>query len=302
MHVRRTSSVVTVLAPAKLNLFLEVLGKRADGFHEIETLMVPVRLSDSLSFAPAADGAIRCQCLWHPPRATLRLSQFPRVVLGDDNLAVRAAHLLRTAAGITAGATMQLVKRVPLEAGMAGGSSDAAAALVAANIGWQLNWPLERLSEIAAQLGSDVPFFLSSRPALCTGRGEHVMPLAEMPPLYFVIVKPPAGLSTAEVYRHCRPSAVPHSAQPLIDAWRRGCLADIGRRLHNRLEVAAAEISPTIEQLRGEFNRFDFIGHQMTGSGSAYFGICRHAKQARRLAAALRSRGFAQVFAVAGPN
>jgi len=302
MHVRRTSSVVTVLAPAKLNLFLEVLGKRADGFHEIETLMVPVRLSDSLSFASAPDGVIHCHCHWHPPRAVLRAGQFRAVTLGDDNLAVRAANKLREAAGITSGATMNLVKRVPLEAGMAGGSSDAAAALVAANIGWQLNWPLERLSEVAAQLGSDVPFFLASRPALCSGRGEHVVPLAEMPPLHFVIVKPPAGLSTAEVYRHCQPGAVPHSSQPLIDAWRQGRLADIGRRLHNRLEAAAAEISPWIGRLRQEFKRYDFIGHQMTGSGSAYFGICRHAKHARRLAAALRSRGYAQVFAVAGPN
>ena len=123
--------MVTVFAPAKLNLFLEVLGKRTDGFHEIETLMVPVSLCDTLAFQPGSDGAIHCALpLALPAHGTS--AHKPARPPGGQYLAVRAARRLREAAGIDAGATMQLVKRVPMEAGLAGGSSDAAAALVAA--------------------------------------------------------------------------------------------------------------------------------------------------------------------------
>jgi len=220
----------------------------------------------------------------------------------DDNLAVRAARKLREVSGVTAGATIRLVKRIPLEAGLAGGSSDAAAALVAANIAWGLDWPLERLTPIAAELGSDVPFFLQSRPAICRGRGERIEPQERLAPLAFVIAQPPAGLSTAAVYAQCRPAQSPRSTSALVDAWRYGRTAEVGRRLFNRLEEAAARISPWIDRVRNEFNKLDFLGHQMTGSGSGYFGLCRHARHARRLAAALLNRGFTQVFAVAGPT
>ena len=165
---------------------------------------------------------------------------------------------------------------------------------VAANIAWGLNWPIARLSEVAAEIGSDVPFFLASGAAVCTGRGEIVQPEAALPPLDFVIVHPPAGLSTAEVFRRCSPAAKPYTSRPLIEAWRAGRAAAVGRLIHNRLEEAAAGISPWVARLRQEFNKLDFLGHQMTGSGSAYFGICRHAKHARRLAAILRNRGFAR--------
>jgi 4-diphosphocytidyl-2-C-methyl-D-erythritol kinase len=300
MHVHRALPV-QVYAPAKLNLFLEVLGKRTDGFHEIETLMVPVSLCDTLAFQPTPADGIDCTCRWDFARAPRNTPARVFPELGDNNLAVRAARLLREAAGIKAGAHIELIKRVPLEAGLAGGSSDAAAALVAANVGWGLNWPVDRLAEVASQLGSDVAFFLAGGVALCTGRGEHVRSEPNLAPLHFVVVQPPAGLSTAEVYRHCRPAPTPCRAQALVDAWRRGNAAAVGQLLHNRLEPAAAGISPWIARLRDEFKRLDFLGHQMTGSGSAYFGLCRHARHARRLAAALRNRGFAQVFAVAGP-
>ncbi|HEY1600843.1 MAG TPA: 4-(cytidine 5'-diphospho)-2-C-methyl-D-erythritol kinase [Pirellulales bacterium] len=300
MHVHRTLPVVTVFAPAKLNLFLEILGKRNDGFHEIETLMVPVGLSDSLAFQPTRGDDIECDCHWHYSRLALRAGTAVTAALTDDNLVVRAARRLREAAGISSGASMTLVKRIPMAAGMAGGSSDAAAALVAANIGWGLNWPVARLSEIASELGSDIAFFLQGQPAVCRGRGEQVAAQAGLAPLDFVIVQPPAGLSTAEVYAHCRPASTPRPVGALVEAWRRGRPVEVGRLLYNRLEDAAATISPWIQRLRAEFDRLDFLGHQMTGSGSAYFGICRHAKHARRLAAALRSRGLTQVFAVSG--
>ena len=156
------------------------------------------------------------------------------------------------------------------------------------------------LREVAADIGSDVPFLLERRPAICRGRGEQVESLRGLPPLAFVIVHPPAGLSTAEVYRQCHPGARAGGAAALVTAWRRGCLAELGRLLQNRLQEAAATISPWIGRLHDAFNNLDFLGHQMTGSGSAYFGLCRDRKHARRLATALRSRGFSQVFAVDG--
>ena len=300
MHVHRASPVVTVFTPAKLNLFLEVLGKRPDGFHEIETLMVPVGLCDTLALESTESGAVDGTCHWNLPRAALGAGSAAKLPSLDDNLAVRAARKLREVSGVTAGATIRLVKRIPLEAGLAGGSSDAAAALVAANIAWRLDWPLVRLAPIAAELGSDVPFFLERRPAICRGRGERIERQDRLSPLSFVIVQPPTGLSTAAVYAQCSPAQAPRSASALVDAWRRGRTADLGRLLFNRLQEAAAGISPWIDRVRNEFKKLDFVGHQMTGSGSGYFGLCRHARHARRLAAALRSRGFTQVFAVAG--
>jgi len=302
MHVHRAGSVIRVFAPAKLNLSLEVLNKRSDGFHEICTLMVPVGLCDTLAFEPTRSEDIDCVCHWHSQRLALRAGTALTVPLADDNLAVRAARRLREAAGISAGAAMHLVKRIPIEAGLAGGSSDAAAALLAANVAWGLGWPVERLSEVASGLGSDVAFFLQRRPAVCRGRGEIVEPQAGLAPLHFVIVHPPAGLSTAEVYAHFRPSQRARGADDLISAWRRGRASDVGRLIYNRLEEPAEGISPWIGRLRKEFDKLDFLGHQMTGSGSGYFGICHHAKHARRTAAALRNRGFAQVYAVAGLN
>ncbi len=113
--------------------------------------------------------------------------------------------LLRDRAGIRAGARLRLLKRIPATAGLGGGSSDAAAALLAGNVGWNLNWSRERLMELAAELGSDVPFFLAGGAAICRGRGEVVAPVGRLGTLFGVVVRPPVGLSTARVYGHCRP-------------------------------------------------------------------------------------------------
>ncbi|MBI2824532.1 MAG: 4-(cytidine 5'-diphospho)-2-C-methyl-D-erythritol kinase [Planctomycetia bacterium] len=301
MHVHRNAPVVTVFAPAKLNLFLEVLGQRADGFHEIETLMVPVALWDTLHFESTADDHLHCDCFW-PVSGTRGATAAAAPSLGENNLALRAIRLLRERAGAAAGARLRLVKRIPIAAGLAGGSSDAAAALVAANIGWKLDWPRDQLGRVAAELGSDVAFFLQRHPAVCRGRGELVDPRPGLAPLHFVVVQPPVGLSTAEVYKRCQPADAPGQVSGLVAAWRQGRTAEVGRLLVNRLEAAAATLSPWIERLRGAFARFDFLGHQMTGSGSAYFGLCRHARQARILAAALRQLGFPRAFALAGLN
>lgn len=310
MHVRRTGTHVEVLTPAKLNLFLEVLARRPDGFHEIETLITPITLSDTLTFIPLNSAEIELDCRWASglvaARAARRLRQ-PNLVdqdeLGDlpagpDNLAWKAVALMRERAGIQRGARITLVKRIPAAAGLGGASSDAAAALVAANVAWELRWARERLADLAAELGSDVPFFLSRGAAICRGRGEQIEPLCAAP-MHVVVVRPPVGLATAEVYRRCRPAAAPASARELRQALECGEAASVARGLVNRLQQPAAELTPWIERLESEFARQDCQGHQMSGSGSSYFGFCKSARHGRCVASRLRGRRIGTVYAAA---
>jgi 4-diphosphocytidyl-2-C-methyl-D-erythritol kinase len=189
-----------------------------------------------------------------------------------------------------------LVKRVPAAAGLGGASSDAAATLVAANEAWRLGWSRERLAEVAGQLGSDVPFFLSEGAALCRGRGERMEALTAGR-LSVVIVRPPVGLSTPRVYSVCRPSATASGAAALQASLARGDAAGVARYLKNDLMAPASSLTPWIGILRDEFDKQDVLGHQMSGSGSSYFGICRSNRQARRIAARLRARGMGMVVA-----
>jgi 4-diphosphocytidyl-2-C-methyl-D-erythritol kinase len=302
MHVRSTDAGLEILAPAKLNLFLEVLGKRSDGFHEIETLMYPIGLYDTLIFGDAPDGRISLTCQQTgseavPPSAASGAEALPA---GDDNLVVRAVELVRRSLGVAKGARLRLIKRIPLAAGLAGGSSDAAAALFATNHVWRLGLTRDELAALAAKLGSDIPFFLHGGPAVCRGRGEIIESTHGLGQLHFVVVRPPVGLSTADVYRACRAPAEARRVTGLIGALRRGSLAGAAGCLHNGLQAAAESLSPWIARLSREFGRLDFLGHRMSGSGTSYFGLCRHARHARRLAALLRVRGVGRVYAVQG--
>jgi len=301
MHVRRGPQLVEVFAPAKLNLFLEVLGKRPDGFHEIETVMTRVSLYDTLTLADDPSGAIALEndlSADSLPPAGKAAAAERTLPSGSANIVVRAIEALRQAAGVRHGARVRLVKRIPMAAGMAGGSTDAAAAILAANIAWKLDWPRTRLAEVAATLGSDIPYFFTPGPALCRGRGELVEPLAGCGALHFAVIAPPEGLSTAAVYRACRPAETPHRAVELIHAWRQGNFAEVGRQLHNRLQDAAEGISPWIDRLARELRSMDCWGHRMSGSGTSYFAMCRSAAHARNTAAALRGRGLGRTLAL----
>jgi len=300
MRLHRFPRSVTVQAPAKLNLFFEVLAKREDGYHEIETLVYPINLYDTLHFKEDPRGQIRLGCrrgfgAWGPQGSGLEA--LPQ---GADNLVVRAVELFRRRAGVVAGAILQLVKRIPSSAGLGGGSSDAAAALVAANAAWGLGWSRAQLGRLGAELGSDVPLFLSPGPAICRGRGEQVEPVGGLPNLHFVLIRPPGGLSTAAVYRACQPAAKAQDSAPLLEALVRGNLATAGRLLFNRLESAAETLSPWIKRLRYELSRMDGLGYRMTGSGTCCFGLCRHARHARRVARRLQAKGVGIAYAVQG--
>jgi 4-diphosphocytidyl-2-C-methyl-D-erythritol kinase len=298
MQIHRSAVEVAIQTPAKLNLFFEVLAKRGDGYHEIETLMCPIDLFDTVHFCTASNGEIDFRCELSRGFGAGQSANLGVIPGGCENLAVRAVELLRRRAGVKEGAVLQLVKRIPAASGLGGGSSDAAAALVAANIGWRLDWPRDELARLAAELGSDVPFFLADGAAICRGRGERIETIPGLGELHFVLVRPPEGLSTPAVYGACRPAERPKSATSVVEAFTVGNLGEAGRLLFNRLEPAATRLSSWIFRLQRLLERSDCLGHAMSGSGSAYFGLCRHALHARRVARRLEAQGVGRVFAV----
>jgi 4-diphosphocytidyl-2-C-methyl-D-erythritol kinase len=305
MDLRRDCFKRSTRAPAKLNLFLDVLGRRTDGFHDLETLMVPIRLADQVSLTPTQPTAQPGEILLdvHACWPVRGRGDMPDVPTGSDNLIVKSLKLFQERSGSQFGAHIELVKRIPMAAGLGGGSSDAAAALRLANRAWNVHWDDDQLKGLAAEVGSDIPFFLSHAAAVCRGRGERVERLPPLPTLFFVVVKPAAALSAGEVYSahdllSGQTSQVVRGQlnRLVANLYRRG-LHDAGRWMHNRLQAAASILSPCVEKLRRVFAEFDFIAHQLTGSGSAYFGICRHAAHARRLASILRTRQLGLVYA-----
>jgi 4-diphosphocytidyl-2-C-methyl-D-erythritol kinase len=302
MLISQRGEALECLAPAKLNLFLEIIGRRADGFHELETLMCRVNLYDWLYIDHGPRGCTRFSCedaRWTRSAAVDPVTELPE---NQDNLVVRAIEALRQHCGVDQGIAVRLVKRIPIAAGLAGGSSDAAAALCAANQFWNLRLPVAELARLAGELGSDIPFFLEPGPAICRGRGERIERVSGLGNLHFVVVHPGAGLSTAAVYRACRPAESPRSSLAFLQAWQRGDALAMSQALHNQLEPAASQLSPVVDRLRNWFSEFDMMGHQLSGSGTSYFGICRSARQARRIASLLRQRQAGSVFALTSCN
>ena len=276
---------LSLTAPGKINLFFELLGKRDDGFHEIETVMSAVSICDRLDF-----------CL--SDHADIQLE-----LVGDDmgiptdsrNLVVSALNQVRKQAGEDGidglpGLKIRLVKQIPTEAGMGGASSNAASAITAANELWSLNWSLEKQLAVAAKIGSDVPFFLAGNLALCTGRGEKIRPIPSRFCMPIVIAKPPVGFPTAEVYSRSHLPSEPRSSEPLLEAINLGQMTTVGGLVFNRLQPFAAEMSDWLERLRYEFSRTNCTGHQLTGSGSCYYGIYPSRKVARKAAGCLSNR------------
>jgi 4-diphosphocytidyl-2-C-methyl-D-erythritol kinase len=332
VQLRRVADGVVVDTPAKLNLFFEILARRSDGFHEIETLMAPLSVYDTLEFrdlGPAKAGseaAVALDCGWGSGlvkrarranglsgRADLEsgeagaggqrgeTSDLEELPTGIDNIAVRAVELLRRRAGVERNGAIRLTKRIPSAAGLGGGSSDAAAALAAANAAWNLGWTRERLLPLGAELGSDVPFFLHRGPAICRGRGEKVTPVRRFGVLFVVVVRPPQGLRTAAVYQLSRPRESAALGGPAATAVHERLLSRDWRRLeiYNALTPAARQLSPWVERLQREFAGTGCLADGMSGSGSSWFGVCRSARHARCVSGRLRSRQLGRVFTAA---
>jgi 4-diphosphocytidyl-2-C-methyl-D-erythritol kinase len=271
---------VRVLAPAKVNLFLEVLGKRPDGYHEIATLLVTIDLADEIDFAPADAGELSLTC------------DDPSLSAGSDNLVTKAALRLRAETGCSLGARIALRKRIPWAAGLGGGSSDAAAALEGLNELWKLGLSAAALARTGSEIGSDVPFFLNGPAAWCTGRGEVVTPVPIGQPLNFVLVMPAEGLSTADVYKRLSVPTQPADGIAAREALASGDVEGLGKALFNRLQEPAFELCPAAAKAYRRVRGVGAAGCLMSGSGSALFALCRSPSEARQVHDDL-SRGWA---------
>ncbi|MDR0869364.1 MAG: 4-(cytidine 5'-diphospho)-2-C-methyl-D-erythritol kinase [Planctomycetaceae bacterium] len=290
MFTVKHREIWTVFAPAKLNLFFEVLGKRPDGFHEIVSVAVPVRLFDTLTFRESD---------------TIRLTVHgggTDIPTDERNIVVKALRKIQDAAGYSGGAAIRLFKRIPSQAGLGGGSSDAAAALQLARRAWKLKITDDELCRIAADVGSDCPLFFYNTATSGTGRGEIIQPLKLLNrQLHFVIVKPPEGLSTAEVYKNCMllHGGQFRSAEKFLTEWNSGNVERIGNALFNRLEVPARHLWHRFDEVRAMFDGLDCLAVQMSGSGTAFFGLCRSKRHARFVVKELRRRSKSKDFIAA---
>jgi 4-diphosphocytidyl-2-C-methyl-D-erythritol kinase len=269
------AAALTLRAPAKVNLFLEVTAKRADGFHAVNTLMVAVSLVDALEFALLANGVIDLTC------------SDPALSTGPENLVHRAAELLRQRTGCQSGVAIRLIKRIPMQAGLGGGSSDAATTLIGLNRLWGLGLGVDELTTLAASLGSDVAFFLRPPAAWCTGRGEEVSPRTIGRRLHFVLVCPPFGLATADVYRGVEVPDVPLDGGPIQAALAASGAVEIGRLLHNRLQKPAERLRPEISAWLAKLAATQPAGCLLSGSGSTMLALARDGRDARRIAEAI---------------
>jgi 4-diphosphocytidyl-2-C-methyl-D-erythritol kinase len=271
--------------PCKVNLLLNILGKRADGFHELETVMHPIGIFDRLSFARAGvDIQLSCD--------------EPSLPIDGRNLVYRAAETFLKCAGIKEGVRVQLQKKIPMAAGLGGGSSNAATTVLGLNE--LFGFPLSpgQLQTAAASLGSDVPFFLQSKPALATGRGELIQPLDFFPALKgtaFVLIHPGFGIATAWAYRELGkfPEALngrAGRASALIAALGTTDPATAGKEFYNSLEAPALRKYPLLEIFQEFFREEGASGTLMSGSGSTTFGVARTLKQGEELAEKLKQK------------
>jgi len=272
------------MAAAKVNLALEILGKRDDGYHELATVFQAVDLSDRLVIEDAA-------------ALELRTSD-PALPTDETNLALRAGIMLSRAAGVERGARITLDKRIPVAAGLGGGSADAAAVLIGLNRLWRLHWPVARLAEVGAGLGMDVPFFLYGGAARATGRGERLERVDGFS-FAIVLVNPGFGISTAEAYRAVTPALYTdgrRARQMAVDV-RTGSRAGVARGLYNALEAAVAPRHPEIARMKAALVAAGALGAEMSGSGATVFGIARSLEHARQIQSRVQ-RGSWSVWAV----
>ena len=263
-------SLHDVAAPAKLNLFLHVTGRRADGYHLLQSVFMLLDWHDTLHFERRPGGKLSREDLV--------------AVLPEEDLTVRAARALQQATGTSEGAHIAIEKRLPAEAGMGGGSSDAASCLLALNRLWELRLPLPSLEKIGLALGADVPFFLRGRNAWVEGVGERITPV-DLPPARFAVVKPPRGLATRDIFNHPglkRDSNTATIAGFAADPWGFG---------HNDLEPVARQLCPEVGEA------VEWLGSQglqarMTGSGSAVFALLPPGKTLEQAPARWASSGW----------
>ncbi|WP_019413352.1 4-(cytidine 5'-diphospho)-2-C-methyl-D-erythritol kinase [Paenisporosarcina sp. TG20] len=266
-----------VKAPAKINLILDVLQKRPDGYHEVEMIMTTVDLADRIGLETRKDGQIQ-------------IISTDRYVPGDyRNLAYQAAKLLKDTYGIREGVSITLEKKIPVSAGLAGGSSDAAATLRGLNDLWNLNLTLDQLAEHGAKIGSDVSFCVYGGTAFATGRGELIQELPSPPNCWIVLAKPAIGVSTADVYGGLKVNEVIHpKTQDMIHAIYEKDYELMCRSMGNALEAVTLKLHPEVMMIKEQMMKFGADAVLMSGSGPTVFGVVQHKSRVNRIYNGLR--------------
>ena len=311
-------SPLVLSSPAKLNLFLKVQNKRPDGYHNIVTIFERIDLADEITFCPGKDRAIQIVC------------DHPDVPVGPKNLVHKAARLLQEGLGVDQGAKIRIKKRIPVAAGLAGGSSNAATALLGLNHIWKLNLGRAKMLSYARKIGSDVAFFLHNASfGLGTGRGDHIRTLNIKTKLWHVLVVPCMKMYSWKVYgslklpsahldltsktRSSRPTRgvfqdgkavrmnmltkINDDANILIRNLKKDNVLEAGSLLANDLGPAIVRISPSLERLKERLKSLDAKGVMISGSGPSVFGLTMTKKEAETIKSVLSKR-FAQVFVV----
>lgn len=264
---------IEVKAFAKINLTLNVLGKRPDGYHEVEMIMQSIGLHDSISIKSGGEGI----------RVTSNSGEIP---LNENNLVYKAARILLDRFSQNYGLQINITKRIPVAAGLAGGSTDAAATLVGLNKLLNLGLSRQELMEAGSLIGSDVPFCISGGTALATGRGELVEALPALPEQWLVLAKPEIGVSTALVYKNFNPQKVQKRPdnQAMLKAIKQGDSMQVKQNLANVLESVTLEMYPQLKEIKKLMTQWDLKYNLMSGSGPTIFGIADNAGEARRIA------------------
>jgi len=275
-----------VKAPAKINLTLDVLYKRPDNYHEVEMIMTTVDLADRIGLESREDGFIKI----------ISTNGF----IPDDsrNLAYQAAQLIKDTYGIDKGVTISIEKEIPVAAGLAGGSSDAAATLKGLNELWKLNLSIDTLAELGAKIGSDVSFCIYGGTALATGRGEKIQKLPAPPTCWVVLAKPKIGVSTAQVYGGLNLEGIEHpNTKQMIEAIETNDYELMCNSLGNVLETVTFKLHPEVVIIKEQMKRFGADAVLMSGSGPTVFGLVDNEARLGRIYNGLR--GFCdEVFAV----
>ena len=281
----------SLIAPAKINLYLEIIGDRPDGFHELAMVLQSIDLGDRIEIKPIGIETIIVHC------------DHPQVPADNGNLAYRAAHLMKQefpdVFARYGGVEITVHKHIPVEAGLAGGSTDAAAVLVGLDLLWKLGLTQSEIQVLGAKLGSDIPFCVTGGTALGTGRGEQLAPLTDLDNLYVILAKyNNLGVSTAWAYNTYRQqfgdsyirdeenlTSRRHQVHsgPMIGAISRQDGAEIGKLLYNDLEKVVLPAHPQIEKLRNTFTEAGVLGAMMSGSGPTVFALTESQTQAEEV-------------------
>jgi 4-diphosphocytidyl-2-C-methyl-D-erythritol kinase len=275
-----------IKAPAKINLSLDVLHKRPDGYHEVEMVMTTIDLADRIEMSLL-------------DKDTIKINSQNRFVPDDQrNLAYQAARLLKERFNVKKGVSITIEKTIPVAAGLAGGSSDAAATLRGLNKLWQLGLSIDELATLGSEIGSDVSFCVYGGTALATGRGEMIEQLPAPPTCWVVLAKPFIGVSTAEIYRRLQIDGIHHpNTKEMVRAIEEKDFKRVCHHVGNVLEEVTLDLHPEVALIKDQMRRFGADAVLMSGSGPTVFSLVEHDSRMHRIYNGLR--GFCdQVFAV----